>query len=136
MFRIATLCAAKGEDDMEEILVANVDDIPDRGCTLAEHGAHEFGIFRIGDEVFAWHNSCAHQGGPVCQGRLFPKVVETLGENQVTRGLRYAEDELHIVCPWHGYEYNVRTGKNSGRPGLELKPVDVVVRDRGVYVRL
>jgi nitrite reductase/ring-hydroxylating ferredoxin subunit len=40
------------------------------------------------------------------------------------------------VCPWHGYEYNVRTGRNSGHPNLRLRPVETVVRDGSVYVRL
>lgn len=119
---------------VQEVFVAALDDVPDRGRLVVSHNDLEIGIFRLGDEVHAWQNRCAHQGGPVCQGRLFPKVLETLGEDRTVLGMRYSDDDLHIVCPWHGYEYNVRTGRNSGHPSLHLFRVDVVVRDNGVYV--
>ena len=121
---------------MQEILVANFDELPDHGCKVAKASGVEIGVFRVGDEVFVWRNVCAHQGGPVCQGRIFAKVLEILDEDRASRGFRYSEDELHIVCPWHGYEYDVRTGRNSGHSGLKLTPVESFVRDRCVYVRI
>ena len=121
---------------MQEVLIAAFDDVPDRGRLVVRHGEMEIGLFRLGDELHAWQNSCAHQGGPVCQGRLFPKVLETLDTDRASAGLRYSDEELHIVCPWHGYEYDVRTGRNAGHPDLRLERVDVVVRDKGVYVRV
>lgn len=121
---------------MQEIFVSSLDEIPNKGRKLIKYNEKEIGIFRLEGEVFAWENRCAHQGGPVCQGRLFPKVLQTLGENQTTELMRYSDDELHIVCPWHGYEYNVRTGRNSGNPNLRLRPVETIVRDGSVYVRI
>jgi nitrite reductase/ring-hydroxylating ferredoxin subunit len=124
------------EENLQEIFVSELDEIPDKGRKLIKYNEKEIGIFRLEGEVFAWENRCAHQGGPVCQGRLFPKVLQTLGENQTTENMRYSDDELHIVCPWHGYEYNVRTGRNSGHPNLRLRQVETVVRDGSVYVLL
>ncbi len=121
---------------MQEIFVAAFDDVPDRGRLVFKCNDVEVGIFRLGDEVHAWQNRCAHQGGPVCQGRLFAKVLEAVGEDRTVSGMRYSDEDLHIVCPWHGYEYNVRTGRNSGHSDLHLLRVDVVVRDRNVYVRV
>jgi nitrite reductase/ring-hydroxylating ferredoxin subunit len=121
---------------LQEIFASELDEIPDKGRKLIKYNEKEIGIFRLDGKVFAWENRCAHQGGPVCQGRLFPKVLQTLGENQTTENMRYSDDELHIVCPWHGYEYNVRTGRNSGHPNLRLRQVETVVRDGSVYVRL
>ena len=121
---------------MQEVFVARLEEIPEKGKRVVEYKGKEIGVFRIGDEVFAWENRCAHQGGPVCQGRLFPKVLQILGEYQTTEQMRYCEEDLHIVCPWHGYEYNVKTGRNAGHPNLRLRPVDVFVRDKDIYVRL
>ena len=42
----------------------------------------------------------------------------------------YSEEELHIVCPWHGYEYSIRTGRNAGNPRLRLKPDHGSARQR------
>jgi nitrite reductase/ring-hydroxylating ferredoxin subunit len=119
-----------------EVFVDNVESFNDKECRLVSHDGNEVGVFRIGREYFAWHNTCAHQGGPVCQGRVFPRVVQALAEDQTTRGTVYSEEDLHIVCPWHGYEYNIKTGRNAGNPRLRLKPVRVVVRDEAVYVEL
>jgi nitrite reductase/ring-hydroxylating ferredoxin subunit len=121
---------------LQEVFVSEIDEIPDNGRKLVKYNEKEIGIFRVGNEIFAWENRCAHQGGPVCQGRLFPKVLQTLGEHQTTQNMRYSDDELHIVCPWHGYEYNIRTGRNNGHPNLRLRPVETVVREGSVYVRL
>jgi nitrite reductase/ring-hydroxylating ferredoxin subunit len=124
------------EGKLQEVFVSELKAIPDKGRKLVKYNEKEIGVFRVDDEVYAWENRCAHQGGPICQGRLFPKVLQDLGEHRTTEGMRYSDDELHIVCPWHGYEYNVRTGRNSGHPNLRLRPVETVVRDGSVYVRL
>ncbi|HXT78543.1 MAG TPA: Rieske (2Fe-2S) protein, partial [Acetobacteraceae bacterium] len=121
---------------VQEIFVTALEDVPDRGRLVFKCGDTEVGIFRLGDEVHAWQNRCAHQGGPVCQGRLFAKVLEPVGADRTVSGMRYSDEDLHIVCPWHGYEYNVRTGRNAGHPDLHLQRVDAVVRDGNVYVRV
>lgn len=121
---------------MEEVFVDDAESFKDRDRRVLSRNGVEIGVFRLGDEFFAWHNRCAHQGGPVCQGRIFPRVLEPLLEDQTTRGMAYSDDEMHIVCPWHGYEYDIRTGQNAGNPRLRLKPVPVEVRDGAVYVRV
>ncbi len=95
----------------------------------------EIGVFRLGDEVFAYENRCAHQGGPSCEGHILPKVVTVLGENQITLADRFSDREVHFVCPWHGWEYDMRTGRNAGNPKLRLRKFDVVQRDGEVYVQ-
>lgn len=124
------------EGIVEEVFVDKVEAFGDGERRLISKNGHEVGIFRIGDEYFAWHNICAHQGGPVCQGRVFPRVLEPLAADRTTRGMVYSEEDLHIVCPWHGYEYNLRTGRNAGNPRLRLKPVEVAIRDGAVYVKI
>jgi nitrite reductase/ring-hydroxylating ferredoxin subunit len=37
----------------------------------------EVGVFNIGGELVAWYNQCAHRSGPVCQGRIFQRVLAT-----------------------------------------------------------
>jgi nitrite reductase (NADH) small subunit len=126
----------KTEGIVTEVFVDKIETFTDRECRLVSQDGAEVGVFRIGDEYFAWHNACAHQGGPVCQGRIFPRVLQPLGEDKTIDKMVYSEEELHIVCPWHGYEYDIRTGRNAGNPRLRLKPAPVVVRDGAVYVQL
>ena len=49
--------------------------------------------------------------------------------NKTIRTAQYQESETHIVCPWHGYEYNIKTGEHPGHPGLKLRRATVMVRD-------
>jgi nitrite reductase/ring-hydroxylating ferredoxin subunit len=41
---------------------------------------------------------------------------------------------MHFVCPWHGYEYDLKTGHCMGDPKLKLKRFDVVRRGDEIYV--
>jgi len=121
---------------VQEIFVAGVDEIEDGQRRIVEGGALEIGVFRLGDEYFAWESNCPHQGGPVCQGRIMNRVDEVIGEDKSSRGYRFVEEDVHIVCPWHGFEFNLRTGRHPGDPLRKLRGFEVAVRDGGVYVRI
>ena len=41
---------------------------------------------------------------------------------------------MHFVCPWHGYEYDLKTGACMGDRKLKLKKFDVVRRGDDIYV--
>lgn len=119
---------------MHEIFVAGVDEIKDGERRIVEDGALEIGVFRLGDGYFAWESNCPHQGGPVCQGRMMNRVDEVIDEGGRSHGFRFVEEDMHIVCPWHGFEFNLRTGCHPGDPETQLRGFDVAVRDGRVYV--
>ena len=50
-------------------------------------------------------------------------------------GQRFASDQVHFVCPWHGYEYDLRTGECAADRRLKLKTYEVVRRGEDIYVR-
>lgn len=95
----------------------------------------EIGIFCVEDELYAWQNVCGHLGGPVCQGRVFQKVLEPLGTDMTTRMLDFCPQTMHIVCPWHGYEFDIRTGLHPAGHH-RLRKIEVAVEDGDVYVVL
>jgi hypothetical protein len=61
------------------------------------------------------------------------RVEEQLDEKQQYRGLSFAP-ERHIVCPWHGWEFDIATGLHPGDSRMRLKRVKVEVRDGDIYV--
>jgi 3-phenylpropionate/trans-cinnamate dioxygenase ferredoxin subunit len=64
-------------------------------------------IFNIAGELFGLLNRCPHQGGDLSQGRLIGLVQSNApGEYQLSRG-----GEI-LRCPWHGWEFDVRTGRS------------------------
>ena len=105
-----------------------------RDSRIFKIGVLEVGVFRQGEKVIAWENRCPHAGGPVCQGKVYQKVEEVLGDNRTSQGLRFTQTR-QIVCPWHGFEFDLVTGRHPGDPKMRLRAVDASVRDGKVYVR-
>lgn len=121
---------------MPEYSAGKVTDYADGDRRVIDCGELEVGIFRIDREFFAWHNRCAHRAGPVCQGRLMKRVIEPVAEDGTTRSLAYDPSETHIVCPWHGYEYSIKTGLHQGSSRFRLRKADMTIREGEIYVRV
>ena len=121
---------------MKEVYVARETEIADGARKVIVAGAHEVGVFRVGGELYAWRNHCPHQGGPVCQGRLMKRVEERLDDEKRSLGIHYSASALNIVCPWHGYEFDVRTGRHAGLDQVRLAAIKIKQRDGAIYVLL
>ena len=119
---------------MRRVRVGSVSDFEDPGKQVIVIGDDEIGVFRLGDSFHAWHNVCPHQGGPVCQGRIYPRVREELDDTMRSHGRIYDEQVKNIVCPWHGLEFDIRTGRHPGTPELALRAAEVTVEAGVVYV--
>lgn len=64
--------------------------IPDKGARIvAAPGGERIAIFRDGEQIGALTNLCAHQNGPLGEGRIIDGCV---------------------TCPWHGYQYRLEDG--------------------------
>ncbi len=118
---------------MSEVMVGELAQIADGDHRIYKIGTFEVGVFRQGAKVIAWENCCPHAGGPVCQGKIYQKVEEVLGLDQTSQGLHFSKTP-QIVCPWHGYEYDIVTGRHPGDPKMRLRPVEASVRDGRIYV--
>ena len=99
-------------------------------------GDTEIGIFRLSDGFYAWHNRCAHRAGPVCQGRVLKRVLEPVDAEGCTRAQAFDEATDHVICPWHGYEFDIRTGEHPGNPQVRLRQAELDVREGELYVSL
>ena len=122
---------------MPEVFVAEEQEIPEGGrkVVVAADGL-EIGVFRIDGRLVAYRNECPHQGGPVCQGRVMRGVEERLDPERRSLGIHYKEGTLHVLCPWHGYEFDLRTGRHCGHDRMRLASHPVTVRDGAVFVTL
>jgi nitrite reductase/ring-hydroxylating ferredoxin subunit len=121
---------------MAEIFVCKQGEMADGDVRIVASGHHEAGVFRYDGEYHAYRNLCPHQGGPVCEGILLPKVLAVVDEERKFYGHRYDQAEPHFVCPWHGYEYKLKTGECAGDPSIRLQRHAVVERDGCVYVKI
>ena len=119
---------------MADLYVGKENEFADRDRKVVVQGDLEIGVFRLDGEFYAWENHCSHQGGPVCQGKILAKVEEVIGADRTSHGLAFSKDKVHIICPWHGYEYNIKTGRHPGDKNVRLKSFPVKVAGGDVYV--
>jgi nitrite reductase/ring-hydroxylating ferredoxin subunit len=119
---------------VRSLVVARAEEIAPGERKLVTIGGRSIGVFNIGGEYYALRNRCPHQGGPLCEGIQFASVRASAPGERYARG-----DEGAIIrCPWHGWEFDVRTGRSWFDPertrvrsyrakvvaGAELEPAD------------
>jgi len=72
-------------------------------------------VANVGGKFYAISNTCLHRGGPLGQGPLEGNIV---------------------TCPWHGWEYDVTTGKIKLNPAVGVDSYPVEVRGDEIYVNV
>jgi nitrite reductase/ring-hydroxylating ferredoxin subunit len=97
----------------EFVAVARADELAPGEIRRVQAGEDEIALARVGDEFYALQNACLHLKGPLGEGRV--------------------EDHL-LTCPWHGWQYDVRTGKNDFDLAIQLRTYEVKVEDGEVKV--
>jgi 3-phenylpropionate/trans-cinnamate dioxygenase ferredoxin subunit len=92
-------------------VVATVDEIPPGGRKIVDVDGRSIGVFNLDGEYFALRNRCPHQGGALCEGKLWGVLrAELPGE------FEYEPRREILTCPWHGWEFHVRTGRSWCAP--------------------
>jgi nitrite reductase/ring-hydroxylating ferredoxin subunit len=113
---------------MAQVFVCSELEMKDGDVRIVRQDRVEVGIYRHAGSYYAYRNLCAHQGGPAC------KVIDLFGPDRGFLGQTYDEGEPHIVCPWHGWEYKLKTGECAPDPKIRLRRHKVVQREGGIYV--
>jgi len=107
--------------DLQWQRIADLDELPSGRVKTVSAGTFTMALTNIDGHYTAMENRCPHQGGP-------------LGEGTIEVG---KDGECVLRCPWHGWDFDPKTGKPPGGhadSGQQLFPVDV--RDDGIYVGL
>jgi|SRR3569833_2233162 nitrite reductase/ring-hydroxylating ferredoxin subunit len=120
-------------ENMAEWLVGKAADLKEGDRKIVTAGKREIGIFHKDGAFYAYSNTCLHQGGPACEGMMIQNVVDVIDKDHTYQGQTYG-DETHFVCPWHGYEYDLKTGECIGDRKLKLRKYEVVKRGEEIYV--
>jgi nitrite reductase/ring-hydroxylating ferredoxin subunit len=119
---------------MPDVFVSRVDDFAEGDRRIVFHGGLEIGVFHWQGHYYAYENLCLHQGGPCCEGVIMHKVEDVLAPDKTWVGQKFLADAAHFVCPWHGYEYDIKTGECVGNRKLRLKSFEVLRRGDELYV--
>ena len=121
---------------MREVNIGAAADFADPGRKIIGFEGFEVGVFRLDGEFFAYLNLCPHMGGPACQGKMIAKVEEIIAEDRTSKGMAFSKTRMHVVCPWHGYEFDIRTGVHPGNARARLRKINVAVADGEVIISL
>ena len=92
---------------MARHVVARAVDLPEGSSRVFAVRGREIAVFNLGGEYFALINRCPHEGGPLGMGLR-------VGLSDSDRPGHYAHSrpgEL-LRCPWHGWEFDIRTGQS------------------------
>lgn len=98
----------------ETVHIGPLDDLPPGALAYVEIEGLPIALANVAGQVFAFGDACRHEGGPLSAGVLIDDT---------------------ITCPWHGWTYNVRTGKSIVPPiGLRIPTYPVRIVDDQIYI--
>jgi len=103
--------------------VCKKEELEPGACKLINADGRSIGVFNIKGTLHALRNLCPHQQGPLCLGKISGTMLPSdVGD------FRYGLEDQIIRCPWHGWEFDVTTGKSvfkSDQVKLKTYPVTV-----------
>ncbi len=97
------------------VRIGGVQELPEAGQAKEfTCGAQTICVANVEGKYLAVDNVCPHRGGPLGQG-----IVEG----------------TKIVCPWHGWEFELTTGNNPFTPNLSVPAYDLKIEEGSIYAR-
>jgi 3-phenylpropionate/trans-cinnamate dioxygenase ferredoxin subunit len=96
---------------MSRHVVASTREIPPGSRKLFNVKGRPIAIFNLAGEFYGMLNRCPHQGGSLCEG-IVTGLVESPSPGEYT----YSRDGEIVRCPWHGWEFDIRTGQSYCDP--------------------
>jgi nitrite reductase/ring-hydroxylating ferredoxin subunit len=108
-----------------KFVVGKVDELKEGEGMVVTVNNRSIGVFKVHGEFYGLMNQCPHKGGELCRGRL----VGTLTSDGPGR-FSYDVSTKLLMCPWHGWEFDVRTGQSYLDPTtVRVRPYQVQVED-------
>jgi 3-phenylpropionate/trans-cinnamate dioxygenase ferredoxin subunit len=109
---------------MARHVVATVGEIAPGQSRIVTVAGREIGVFNVADEFYALINRCPHEGAALCLGAVGPRFQsDRPGDYRLTR-----HGEM-LRCPWHGWEFDIKTGQSWCHPEsvkARSYPVEIV----------
>jgi nitrite reductase/ring-hydroxylating ferredoxin subunit len=98
----------------------------------ARVGGREILVVRWREEVFAVRNVCPHQTQSLAPAALVRGRIK--GER--VGAVDVADDEPVVVCPWHQWQYDLRSGQCTVDPNLRIKSYTITQHDDRLLIEV
>lgn len=103
---------------MTLVTVCPVEELPPGEVKIVHAGDISLGVYNLGGEFYALEDRCSHDDGPLCEGD-------------------FDLEEGFAICPRHGAQIDIRTGRALTLPAVfPVSTFPVVVEDELVKVDL
>lgn len=104
-------------------VICHVSELPPGTRKIVHVGHRSIGIFNLDGEYYALRSQCPHQRAPLCEGAVVSRALPSPPGTY-----RYSAKKEIIRCPWHGWEFDIRTGQSVFNPHrVRVKAYDVKV---------
>lgn len=98
----------------ERIYVCRCAELPSGSMRYLDADGLPIAVAHAAGRYYAFSDSCRHEGGPLSAGVLI---------------------DTSVTCPWHGWAYDIRSGKSLVPPvGLRIATYPVEVSHDELYV--
>lgn len=98
---------------MSFVKVASKSEVESGSGKVVNVNGKEIAVLNDNGKFFAVDNTCKHMGGPLGEGSC---------------------KESKVTCPWHGWAYDLKTGKNTYDPNIKLDVYEVKVQGNDILV--
>ena len=112
--------------------VGTLEDLRREGCRVVDVDGRPVVVLSVGDELFAVSNRCPHMGAPLSAGTVGGTLVASAPQQFV-----YGGHERVLRCPWHGWEFDLASGRSVFEPRrVGLRVFSVTSEDGQVVLHL
>jgi nitrite reductase/ring-hydroxylating ferredoxin subunit len=108
---------------MDKHRVSTAKDLPPGSRKVVFVNGTSIGVFNVHGGYYALRNSCPHQGAPLCLGKVTGTTVAPRPFQ-----IDYVSEGEIIKCPWHGWEFDIKTGESVFNPHkVKVRTYEVTV---------
>jgi nitrite reductase/ring-hydroxylating ferredoxin subunit len=108
-------------------VVGKVAELPPGERRIVEVEGRSIGVFNVHGRYFALRNTCPHQGAPLCRG-----AIKGVAEPSRPGEYLWAREGEILRCPWHGWEFDITTGRSIFNPHkTRVRSYEVTVSQNG-----
>jgi nitrite reductase (NADH) small subunit len=115
----------------ESFRVCRVDELAPGARRVLDLVGRSVGIFNVSGSFHALHNRCPHRGGALCLGPVTGTTVAASDFEYI-----YEREGRILRCAWHGWEFEIETGRSLVDPRIRAKTFPVTVEDGDVVVHI
>lgn len=112
--------------------VGSVGELSAEGCRVVTLRGRRIGILSVDGDFFAVRNECPHKGAPLCEGTVSGTFLPSRPNYYV-----YGMENRVLRCPWHGWEFELTSGRSLFQPDeVGVKVYRVTVEADDVFLHM